>query len=257
MRIIPFILILFLSIGCAAKKLAVDNADTLINHQITKRLPLYSTQKDELSKDVDRFLAAKKPMAEEIIPVIETIELDSTQNVESQYEKLERFYRNISRDFSQLMSKHMAKLDYKQQKEFFETLDDENRDILKKEKEDRVDQVEERFEQFLGSINSKQKQLVREYADYFQERAKHRLDYRVKLHQNFKAIYNQDASELSRASSFQEKFIEYQEASLKGNKNVEFLKKVVPTLSDSQKEYLRKQLQEVKSLLKYFVTVDY
>jgi hypothetical protein len=129
--------------------------------------------------------------------------------------------------------------------------------MLKKEKEDRVDQIEERFEQFLGSINSKQKQLVRDYSDYFESRAKKRLDERIKLHSAFKAIYAQDISETTRANSFQEEFVQYQETSLAGNKNLEFLKKVIPTLSKNQKEFFRKQIQEVKSLLNYFNTIQY
>lgn len=257
MRVIVLIMVVLLGYGCAAKKLAVENADTLITHQITKRLPLYSAQKEQLAKDVDQYLDETKPMSQEMIPVIDQIDLKSTSNIESQYTKLEKYYKEISKSFSKLMSKYMAKLDNKQQKEFFETLDDENRQILKKEKEDRIDQVEERFEMFLGSINSKQKQLVREYADYFHERSKKRLDNRLELHQQFKSIYSHDTSESSKADLFQDQFVKYQDKSLESNKNAEILKKVVPTLTEGQREYFKEQAQEVKSLLKYFNSIEY
>jgi hypothetical protein len=257
MKVIVFIMVILIGHGCAAKKLAVENADTLITHQMTKRLPLYSAQKTQLAKDVDQFLIDTKPMSQEIIPVVDQIDLKSMASVEAQYIKLEKYYKDISKNFSKLMSKYMAKLDHKQQKDFFKTLDDENRDILKREKIDQLDQVEEKFEMFLGSINTKQKQLIREYAEYFHHREKRRLDNRISLHQHFKNIYTHDTSELSKIDLFQEQFIKYQEEMLEGNKNAEILKKVVPTLTDGQREYFREQAQEVKSLLKYFNSIDY
>lgn len=257
MKFISLLIVMILSFGCGAQKMAVENADSLIKYQVTKRLPLYSSQKDQLSKDIDKLLIDSKPMAQEIIPVLDDLDLNSSDSLDAQYPKLEKFYKNIAKNFSGLMSKYMAMLDQKQQKDFFETLDDENREILKKEKEDRIDHVEDRFEMFLGSVNSKQKQLIRDYSDYFEARAKKRLKERIELHSSFRNIYAQDISESSRSKSFQEEFTNYQEESLSGNKNLEFLKKVIPTLTASQKEYFRKQVQEVKSLLKYFNSIEY
>lgn len=253
-----FILLLALMVSsCAGKKMAVENADTLISYQVNKRLPLYSAQKEELSKDIDKFLNETKPKAQDILPVIDALNLKDPSKLETQYTKVENFYTGLSKDFSGLMSKYLAKLDNKQQKDLFETLDDENREILKKEKEDRIDSIEDRFEAFLGSVNSKQKQLVREYAEYFHSRAKMRLDKRVKLHGELKGIYNQDVSENSRYNQIQEKMAEYQGETLKGNKNLEILKKIIPTLSSEQREHFRKEAQEVKDVLRYFNSVDY
>ncbi len=257
MRITLLFLIAFLGYGCGAKKLAVENADTLISHQVNKRLPLYSTQRDQLSKDIDTFLNKEKPVAQEILPVIDEIDLKSPEKVEADYKKLEGFFVRISKDFTNFMSQYMAKLDAKQQKDFFKNLDDENREILKKEKEDRIDSIEERFEMFMGSINSKQKQIIRDYSDYYHDRAKERLTRRVKLHDKFKAIYSHDSSEESKVKEFQEAFNEYQVESLKGNKNLEILKKVLPTVSAEQREHFRKEAQEVKDLLRYYNSIEY
>lgn len=257
MKLIVLILIALLAYGCAAKKLAVENADGLISYQVKKRIPLYSAQKEELEKDIDQFLNQARPKAQEILPIIDELNLKETTRLDSQYAKLEAFFITLSRDFSALTSKYLAKLDVKQQKDLFETLDDENREILKREKEDRIDRIEDRFETFLGSINSAQKQLVREYADYFNTRAQKRLDRRIKLHQELRAIYDQDISEKSRFNLIQDSMVKYQEESLKGNKNLEMLKKIVPTLTRVQREYFRKEAQEVKDLLRYFNSIDY
>lgn len=257
MKYFLFLMIGIFGHGCAAKKLALENADTLIEYQITKRLPLYSTQKDELAKDVDSILNSTKSKVQEILPIIDELDFKNEEHFKDQYQKLEGFYRLRAKDFSVLTAKYLAKLDSKQQKKLFEKLDDENRDILEKEKEDRIDSVEDRFKSFLGSINSQQKQIVREYADYFHLRAKNRLDGRIKLHQDLKAVYNQDISESSKASLIQESLNKYQEESIVGNKNFEIMKKVVPTLEKKQREHFRKEAMEIKDLLKYFNTINY
>jgi len=257
MKMTFMFLIILLQFGCTAKKMAVENADTLINYQINKRLPLYSEQKDQMNRDVDIFLNKEKPIAQEILPVIDAIDLKKPEKVEEQYKKLEGFFIRISKDFTVYVAKYMAKLDSKQQKELFSTLDDENREILKKEKEDRIDGLEDRFRIFLGSINGPQKQIIREHVDYFQDRAKLRLERRIDLHQKFRSIFQQDASEATKANLFQEAFAKYQEKSLEGNKNLELLKKVLPTITADQREYFRKEAAEIKDLLRYYNSIEY
>lgn len=193
MRLMIFVLGIFLS-GCAAKKLAVNNADSLISYQVTKRLPLYSEQKEKLDKDIEAFLIKSKLVASDMLPVIDSLNLSSVENLPNQYNKFESFYSKLAFDFAELMSSHLATLDKKQQKDFFETLDDENRKLLNKEKEDRVDDIEDRFDTFLGSVNGPQKQLIREYSDYFHCRAKERLDRRITLHEKFREIFKTESS---------------------------------------------------------------
>lgn len=257
MKMTFMFLIMLLQFGCTAKKMAVENADTLINYQINKRLPLYSEQKDQMNRDVDIFLNNEKPVAQEILPVIDEIDLKNPEKIEGQYKKLEGFFLRISKDFTVLVAKYMSKLDPKQQKDLFNTLDDENREILKKEKEDRIDGLEDRFRMFLGSINGPQKQIVREHVDYFQDRAKLRLNRRINLHQKFRSIFAQDASPAAKATLFQEAFDEYQKKSLEGNKNLELLKKVLPTITTEQREYFRKEAAEIKDLLRYYNSIEY
>ncbi|WPU63847.1 hypothetical protein [Peredibacter starrii] len=257
MRITTFLLIALIGYGCAAKKLAVDNADTLLGHQVTKRLPLYTAQKNELGEDIDQFLNKQKPVAQEIVPVIDDMKLESEAKLEEHYKKLEGFYRKIAKDFSALMAKYMAKLDDKQQKDFFDEVESENRQIAKKDKEERVEEVQERLEKFLGTISSDQKQVIAHYGDYFMEQTKKRVERRRELHQKFKSIYAQDIAPTARKDLFQEAFVNYQEEGLTSNKNLEILKKLLPTITKLQREHFRRETQEIKDILSYYLQVNY
>jgi hypothetical protein len=110
MKMKAIFVIMLLGYGCTAKRLAVQNADTLINYQINKRLPLNSDQRDQLNRDVENFLNKEKTVAQEILPVIDEIDLKTSEKVESQYKKLEDFFLRISKDFTVYVAKYLAKL---------------------------------------------------------------------------------------------------------------------------------------------------
>ncbi len=257
MKLTLIFILSFVLNGCGMQELAVDNADKLLSYQITRRLPLYSNQKDLLNKDVEGFLNQQKMVAQEILPVIDELDLTGPEKLEAPYRKLEGFYERVAKDFSGLIATHMARLDRKQQEEMFETLDDENRKMLKKEKEDRIDDIEENFNRLLGSITAPQKQIVRNYEDYFLARARQRLDRRVKLHQELRLLFKEDRSTDSRKAQIETAFAAYQKEVLKDNKNLEILKKIIPTITKKQKEHLRGHVANLKELLKYYLTVDY
>lgn len=257
MRMTAMFLIAILAYGCAAKKMAVDNADTLISYQITKRIPLYSAQKDELGKDIDQFLNNTKPITKEIVPVIDEISLENLEKTDRQYKKLEDFYRRIASDFSKLMSKYLTKLDYKQQKEFFDNVESENKKIAKQEKDDRLEDIEERMEKFFGVVNDKQKQIIADYGDYFMEQSASRLERRKQLQTKFRNIFTQDASPSAKQELFHVAFEKYQDEVLSTNKNQEILKKLIPTITKPQRDHFKREAKEIKDILVYFIQVNY
>jgi hypothetical protein len=254
-----FVLLFFLSllIACSAKDLVVKNADHLLSYQISKRIPLRSDQKDLLKKDIDLFLQGTKPKAQELVPVFDEIDLNDTEKLHRPYTILEKFYLQLTGDFSDLLARHLAKLDQKQQKEMFKTLDAENRDIQKRDAESLKEKVEERMEQILGPINKKQKQMITDHLDYFIQRNKDRWQRRAKLHHELNDIYKTITSIEARKEVIKEAIARYQDETIKGNKNLELLKKIAPTLSDSQKGKLREHLKEVKRLINYYLSVEY
>lgn len=256
MRVVLLFLCLLTFVSCGAKKMAIDHADTLLVHQITKRLPLYSQQKKELGDDVQKFLKDSKPLALEASPLLENIEVNH-EKVGPQYKRFEAFYMKLANRFSGLLSRYMAKLDAKQQKEFFETLDLENKELARKDKTDILESVEERFKYFMGTITEAQKQILVNYEEYFINRHKTRLKGREKLLNDIKLTYADDSSLATKTKTFQELMVKYQERNAEENKNAEILEKIVPTMTDLQKKHFHKETQEIKELLGYFMTVDY
>jgi hypothetical protein len=256
MKNILLIMILPLLFSCGVKRLAVNHADDLLTYQVTRKIPLYSEQKKDLERDIGNFLNSSKTSVSDILPTIDKLELEGSEEINRTYPKLEEFYLKLAGNFSNLLSKYLANLDSKQQKDLFEILDDENRELLKKEKEDRIDEWEDRFRSFFGNISGPQKQLLLKNADYFQERAKARLTRRVNLHEKLKVAYQQDISSESRKDILNDAFKAYQTESTKGNKNVEIIQDFLPTLSKRQKEHFRRHIEDVKELLKYFCSIN-
>lgn len=257
MKITAFFLIAMLGYGCAAKKMAVSNADTLISYQVTKRIPLYTAQKDELGADIDQFLNKSKPMAKEIVPVIDGITLETPEKVDEQYRKLETYYRRIASNFSKIMSKYMAKLDYKQQKEFFDTVELENKGITKKDKQERIEDVADRMETFLGTVTKAQKDIIESYGDYFMDQTTKRVERRKTLQNRFRNIFAQDASPEAKQELFQEAFLKYQDEGLTSNKNQEILKELIPTITKPQRDHFKREAQEIKDIIAYFIQTNY
>jgi hypothetical protein len=254
---ILFMLIFFLGFGCAAQKLAVKNADTLLVHQLQKRLHLYSQQKKLLNIDIVKFLNDHKKTAQDILPLVDEISLEDKEKVSENYHKLIIFYQQVAQDFSLLISKHMVPLDLKQQKDLFETLTNENRKMAKKDPTERLEGVKDRFKTFFGSVTEKQKQLLTDYQPHFEESNQKRLMRRKSLQEEFRLIFDRDVSSTSRQDLFLNAFKTYQREALDHEKNLEIIHAFLPTISKNQKEHFRNRLKEIKDILVYYLTVDY
>jgi hypothetical protein len=256
MRIAPLMILSLLGYGCAVKKMAASSADIVLEHQIQKRLHLYSAQKDLLSKDVKTFLNDQKAFAKEAIPIITSLELD-VKKVDEHYDYLQKLYRKLALNFSKLMSKHMALLDSKQQKDFAEVLRSENNTMARSKSNDRMETIEERFETLFGVISDKQKKILEAKRAYFEERHKVRLSRREKLQQRFSEIFLADVSPESRANLFYEAFAEYQTTYPENAMNLDIIKSIIPTLSPGQKEVFEDKTNDLKDILNYYLETDY
>ena len=243
--------------SCAGKKLAVKNADILLEHQITKRLTLYSAQKKQLSKDVASFLNQHKRTANEILPVVDAVDLKKEDALPGQYQRLADFYEQITAELSSMLTKYMSPLDDKQQKDLFETLAQENRELAKRDRKERMKGVYERFEIFFGSITEQQQQHLTNLEDYFEQRNTARLNRRKELHEEFKRIYDRDVSSSTRQELFRQAFDKYQKDALDHKKNLEMIKTLLPTISKNQREHFRERVEDVKEILKYYMEVNY
>lgn len=256
MKLIPILMTAFLGYGCAAKKMAAQNADFLIETQIEKRLPLYSAQKQQLSKDVDSFLNSQKVFTKEALPVLNEIDFDPHQ-IDARYDKLNSLYKKLALNFSKIMSKHMAVLDQKQQKDFSKNLQEENKDLDKVKPDDRLEKIHDRFKTLFGTMSEKQKSIFEEHRAHLLKSQSSRIERRKKLHHRFEEIYKLDISATSREEYFIGAFSDYQNAYPDNQKNKEILKQIFPTLSQKQKDHFNEKLNDFKEIISYYLATDY
>ncbi|MCM2348393.1 MAG: hypothetical protein NDI69_00140 [Bacteriovoracaceae bacterium] len=246
---------LLLGYGCAAKKLAINNADTLITYQITRHIPQDTAQKKELTQNVVSFLNESKPLAKDLLKVLKQIDLKDPKNIGTHYARLEKDYIKLATDFSSILAPALAGLGQDQQKDFFKQLKKEN-DKIKKGQKDRDERIADRFKHFFGSLNHPQELLLKEYKSYFIERSELRLQRRVKLQQSFEEIYLEQAL-VKREKLFLAVFVDYQKDGPKGNKNLEMIQALIPTLSEEQHKFFNSKKDEIAELLQYFIERSY
>lgn len=256
MPILPILLTAFLGFGCAAKKMAAQNADMYLEHQIEQRLPLYSAQKTALAKDVDRFLTEQKEFAKVALPAIKSIELDANK-IDRQYDHLEQIYRNLALNFAKLMSRYMAQLDHKQQKDFAKNLKDENTTLARLTADARIEKIAHRFESIFGSLSDEQRNIIKSHKSRWETRHLNRLKRREALHAKFTEIYKQDLSNDGRTKYFVEAFHEYQRSYPESEHNKEILKLLIPTLSPKQRVELQEKSNDLQEILGHYLETDY
>ena len=120
LKMVLLLMVIFSVFGCAAKKMAIDNADSLITYQAAKDLPLTSSQKDEFKKNVKLFLNGLKPLARNFQEVLNKFDPANTETLDSTYDELEKGYVKIARDFSKIIAHSMAGFDKNQQLKYLE-----------------------------------------------------------------------------------------------------------------------------------------
>lgn len=256
-QLIIIFLVALLAYACNGTKLAVNNADSVIEYQVKKRLPLYSNQKVDLSKDVAKFLNDHKPLARDLFPLIDSVIDVKPEQLPKKYQELQAVYDQVALNFSGVIAKYMAQLDPKQQTEFFDTLNRENKNLAKRDADDRRDKVHERFETFFDRVSSKQKKLLAKYDPYLEKRSAEHLKDRKDLHAEFKKIFAKESSKESKQEEFLEAFKKYQAKRYDHKSNNEFLLELLPTIEKDQKDHFRKKIEELKEVIKLFIEADY
>lgn len=256
LRMIIMALMLTL-VACAGKSLVVRNADTLLEYQVEKRIPLYSAQKKALDKDIKKFLNENRQEAQELLPVVDELSLDESKKLEGQYRKLAALYERISAGFTKLLAPYLSALDQKQQREFFQTIEEENRLLASRDPEERKHKYRERFKTFFGSITEPQRQLMTDLQPDFEESNRKRLAHRKVLLTKFHEIFDNDLSANARKQEIQDAFASYHQTAHDHERNISLLKRLLPTLTNNQKEFFRKRMAEVKEIIKLYLDADY
>ncbi len=259
MRKLQLVLYLCLTLlaSCAAQKVAVKYADSYIERQVEKRLPLYDRQEEILSKDIDKFLNDHKDEVRKIIPIFDKVSLEDPASLDEHYPKITSAYLALAKDFSKILAKHMSVFDGKQTKDFLERMRVENNDILMRDRKERREKIEKRVESILGSLTKEQKKILKDHSKTFDEQVVIRSERRSKLHSEFKSILEQEISHETKEKMIFDAFVANQEEALSDKKNLEIAKAFIPTLKPDQKKNLRIRIAELEDILNYFVETAY
>jgi hypothetical protein len=257
MRSLLLLIFITLFLSCTGQTLIVRNADTILEYQIKKRLPLNNRQKEKLSTDIDIFLNNEKKIVAEILPVIDQIDIGRPDEIDTHFKKLIGFFRRMSNDFSHIMARYMVQLDSNQQKEFFANMEEENLKYKTKTQRARREGVEDKMENLLGDLNKEQKAIMKSYDPYYEKISEIKLQRRIELHNGFKEILNRSQSASEKEEALVSAFEINQDKNLSDDKTLEIIKKIIPTLDKSQKSTFREKVIEMKDLLRYFVQANY
>lgn len=256
-KMLLLIMVIFTGFGCTAKKMAIDNAETLITYQIGKGLPLNKPQKKELNKNVISFLNGLKSLSKKLQDVIQKFNPEDLETLGPTYQELEKGYLLIAQDLSKVLAYSMANFDKTQQNEYLEIQKKKTSKIKKNKSAEHLTKSKERLEHFLGQVTQEQQNLLAGYNGYFEERAQRRIVRREKLQEHFKEIFTRDISATEKEKLIFEAFVNYQNESLAGNKNLEMLKVLLPTLKKDQMRHLNSKKNEIIDLLEYFSEKEY
>jgi len=242
--------------GCAAKKLIVMNADTLLEHQIEKKIPLTTVEKSQLSKDIDVFLNTHKKTAAELITLSKSLELDKDQ-VEANYEKLNNIYRKVALDFSKIISHSLSSLNSKQQNEFFENLKKEDHKTAKVPLDEIIEKTLDRFEWIFGTISEEQKSILMGDKGEVVRRHQAHLKRREAFHQRLHEIFQQNATSIDREKVFNDSFTDLLDQYPDADKNKQILTLLVKSLGAEQKKHFQEKLQDLRELLSFYIETDF
>lgn len=247
------LLILLLISSCAAKKLAVRQADNLIQYQIEKKIPLYTAQKEKLGRDIDKILLELKPEIKKLIPLLKEMPIESPEKVEGHYVIVDQIYQRIETDFTALLATHISSLDKKQQRDFLKTMENDTKEIEDRSETRKKETFERNLKMLLGSVTEKQKDILKSYDAYFQKRATSRINGRKNLETNIAKIFE---AEMNREAILQA-FKEYQAERKKDLQITTILKDFIPTLTAEQKVHLKEKFEEAETLIMEFLKTSY
>lgn len=255
LKTLPLFLLVML-LACGPKKLAVKYADTYLEKQVEKHLPLTQAQDDVLASDIDRFLNGHKDEVKKFLPLLAAIDLNSAASLDEQYPKFVDLYLDLAQDFSQILARHIAAFSEKQQKEFLRTVDKENEKIAAQKKEYQK-KIQSRITHYLGSLTPPQKEILKRHAETFKKQLQRRVERRTGMKTFFEKNFATEFSREDRTRSIVEAFTEFQKRALAESENLSIAKEFVPTLTPAQKKHLRGHFEDIEELVGYYLEANY
>lgn len=247
---------LFLAQSCFVFKMAVRNADSLLESHIEKKIHLSTPLKKELSEDVTFFLNLKKKDSEALTKAMSQLNFEKSDQLEKSYQAISAVIVPMIHDYAKLLAKYMVTLNEADQKEFFRNFTKETEKHAKKDAEDRIKSGEKRFIWFFGTITDAQKKTLKDFSPGVELLHNETLKHRSILEEKFKEDFK-----ITDATKKQEAFLlhqnDYFKAIISHEWNLKVINAIVPTLSEVQKSHFLQRKQEILDLLDLFRKTKY
>lgn len=258
MKTLKFILILCWVSGCAFKTLGISQLDNLIEFQTSSRLDLYHHQKKTLETQITGLLQDEQRRSTKARELLNAVSFDDLSGLPKIWSELTAEYHRIALAYARILAHHLAELDPKQQRHFFEKMHKENEEVEERLKDDSLERYEERVEFFLGSVTPAQRQLLRQELPRLKERSRQRLARREALHAKLKTILRELRSSPQRSDEIYQAFVAYQDETLAAQGPVlELVRGLAERADGAQKKSFLEKRQEALELLVMFQKAEY
>jgi hypothetical protein len=245
-------LILFIFLGCGAKKLIVANADFLLEREITKRLPLNDHQKMKLHSEITTFLNEHKPYVQKKLPDLKKIELN-LKDLEKNLTLLQSTYQDLAKDFNHLLARHLAHLNKEQVSQMMETLRKENKNIEEKVKK-KSNKAAKNFKKIFGEISPQQEKILKDHKAFFTEQSSNRLTKRKKLQADLEVLFEKKSQD---PALYEKAFMNIYGEKLDHTGWKNFLAALIPTLTETQKKNFNLKKFEIIDILELYLQHKY
>lgn len=239
--------------SCSFKSFVMPNLDYLIVSRIDKNLGLYGVQEDEVKNEVQGFL-------KENIDTVKTIRTDllklDPQNFDARgsYELLRTRYISLSEQVSAIMAKQIAKFDEKQIKQFYEINKEKNEELEERIKEIQAKELFGRYEFFLGTLNQKQIDLIKNNMNLFKALSRERLQNRLETQNKMQDIFRlKDPKQKEKEIYTVLVSATTKPITLERGKAIDLFGEIVSLMDADQNKYFQEKRREWVEWLDYYI----
>lgn len=253
--------------SCSMTGIFVGKLDYYVAKKTSSRLNLYLKQEDKLHIDIEKLFDSAKPEVKIIQSLINTFpkkELRISQTFLSEF--INQFkipFKGLIKKSTILLAQYLTAMSVNQQKLFLADLAKKNKKASRSlKKNNYFENVSDRFEMLLGSLNSKQKLVIKKYRYTYkrwqQKKLKVNLFFESQLKQAFK-IKDENERKLFIEKNSMKSVTMYMEI-LQGPVFNEIIKSYFLVLKSSTKEQrktLESKIDFINKVLTSFIKIKY
>jgi isochorismate synthase EntC len=237
---------LFIFTSCSFKSLIVSNFGTILTNRINKSLSLSHYDKQNLKKDITKFLETTKPQVTQMKKRLQQADFKGL-NIETEFKFFGELYFEISKGISPILAHYIARFDKRKSEMFIERLNKENNKILSQIKERKDEDYIKRYEFIFGDLSKDQLSIVKSSISILKTLSHQRLDRRLKTQREFKILLSNGSIE-SKEKAVLDIFLKQSDRRILTKEQKQMSSKI-QRIFDSLSEKQLKKLEERRSLI--------